>query len=107
MKRTVTTAVMGLLLGIGAHAQTDEHENMPGMQMPFQQMEMHSPQEIGAHVADVQEPENPNQKTGSNLPVPDLLEAAKAVPAKNLDDFEAAALRNNPTLKQAEAITRL
>jgi cobalt-zinc-cadmium efflux system outer membrane protein len=55
----------------------------------------------------VQEPENPSQKTGSNLPVPDLLEAAKAVPARSLDDFEAFALKNNPTLKQVEAIARV
>jgi outer membrane protein, heavy metal efflux system len=107
MKKTATTAVIALLLGISAHAQTDKHENMPAIQMPVQQMEVHTPQENTTHVSGVQEPESPNQKTGLNLLVPDLLEAARAVPAKTLDDFEAAALRNNPTLKQAEAIARL
>jgi cobalt-zinc-cadmium efflux system outer membrane protein len=116
MKKTATTAFIALLLGIGAHAQTHQHENMPSLQATSQspqdhlhtgQMEMHSPQDITSNVASVQEPENPNQKTGSNLPVPDLLEAAKAVPARNLDDFEALALKNNPTLKQAEAIAHL
>jgi outer membrane protein, heavy metal efflux system len=107
MKKTATTAVIGLLLGIGAHAQADKHENMPGMPMPFKQMEMHRPQEITDNVSGMQEHENPEQKTRSNLTVPDLLEAANAVPAKTLDDFKAAALRSNPTLKQAEAIARL
>ena len=116
MKRTATVTVIALFLALGARAQT-HHENMSGMQTPSRsqpdhqhslgRMEMQSPQNITTDVSSVQEPENPNHKTGSNLPVPDLLEAAKAVPAKSLDDFEAAALKNNPTLKQAQAIGRL
>ena len=114
MKKTATATFVALLLGIGAHAQTDQPE---GMQMPAQsppdhqlstnQMKMHNPPDITSNVSSVQEPENPNRKTGSNFPVPDLLERAKAVPAKGLDDFEAFALKNNPTLKQAQAITRV
>ena len=112
MKRTVTAIVVALLLGIGAHAQTHRHEGMPGMQMPahqhgVEQMEMQSPKDIASDVTGVQEPENPNQKTGSNLPIPDLLEGAKAVPARSLDEFEALALKNNPTLKQTEAMARV
>jgi outer membrane protein, heavy metal efflux system len=117
LKRTITATVVALLLGIGAHAQTRDTESMPGMQMPDQstrdhqhrmkQMEMHTPQDITSDVSGVQEPENPNQKTGSDLPVPDLLEWAKAVPARSLDEFEAFALKHNPTLKQAEAIVRV
>jgi outer membrane protein, heavy metal efflux system len=113
MKRTVPAALVALLLGIGARAQTQEHENMSRMQRPLESqrgmepMEMQGPQEINAHVSGVQEPENPSRKTGSNLPVPDLLEAAKTVPARSLDEFEALALKNNPTLKQAEAIARV
>ncbi len=117
MKRTVTAAIVALLLAIGARAQTHQHENLRRMQMPSPsqpdheqsrgQMEMHSPQNITTDVSSMQEPENPNQKTESNLPVPDLLQASKTLPAKSLDDFEALALKNNPTLKQAEAIARL
>ncbi len=117
MKRTITTAIVVLLLGIGALAQTYARQSMPGIQKSSQshpddqcgmgQMEMHSPQHITTGVSRVQEPENPDQKTGSNLPVPDLLEAAKTLPVQSLDDFEALALKNNPTLKQAEAIARL
>jgi outer membrane protein, heavy metal efflux system len=117
MKRKLTAAVVALLLEISAHAQTHPHETMPGMQMPAQsmpdyqhsreQMEMHSPQDIVSDVTAVQEPENPRQKTGANLAVPDLLEAAKAAPAKSLDEFDGFAVRNNPTLKQAEAIARV
>src|SRR5215469_11136988 len=116
MKKTGLAGVVALLLGIGVHAQTRQHENLPSMQMPRQspdhqhaieQIEMHSPQDITSDVSGVQEPENPNQKTASNIPVPDLLEEAKAVPAKTVDDFEAAALKNNPTLKQAQAIAHI
>jgi len=78
-----------------------DSEKEPGMgQM---QMEMHSPQDITSNVSAVQEPENPDQKTGANLPVPDLLQAAKTAPPKTLNDFETLALKNNPTLKQAQA----
>jgi outer membrane protein, heavy metal efflux system len=117
MKRTVTAVAIALLLGTGARAQTHHHENMSGIETQSQSspehqqstepMEMHSPKDISSNISGVQEPETPNQKTGSNLPVPDLLEAAKAVPARSLDSFEAIALKNNPTLKQAEAIARV
>jgi outer membrane protein, heavy metal efflux system len=116
MNRTVPVAVVALLLAIGARAQTDPHESVSAMQMPSQspalqhameQMGTHSPKEITSNVSGVQGPENPNQKTRSILAIPDLLEAAKTVPARSLDEFEALALKNNPTLKQAEAIARV
>jgi cobalt-zinc-cadmium efflux system outer membrane protein len=117
MNRTVIAPVVALLLGVGARGQTTQHESMPGMQMrpqspadhqhSMERMEMHSPQGITSDVTGVQEPENPNQKTGSSLPVPDLLEAAKAAPARSLEEFEAFALKNNPTLMQAEAVARV
>ncbi len=111
------TMLLALLLATGARAQTDQREEMPGMHMPSksqpaqrpntEQMEMRSPKNITSSVSDVQEPENPNQKTGSDLPVPDLLESAKTAPARSLDEFEALALKSNPTLKQAEAIAQV
>jgi outer membrane protein, heavy metal efflux system len=117
MKKTLTITFLALLFLISARAQAPQHENMPIMQMHAQsqadhqqgtgQMEMQSPQGIASNVAGVQETESPNQKTGSVLPVPDLLEAAKAIPARSLDDFEAIAVKNNPTLKQAEAMARV
>jgi len=107
MKSTVTAAVVALFLGIGARAQTHPHESMPGGQMAYQPIEMRGPQDIPANLSGVQEPEHPDQKTGSSPPVPDLLEAARTAPAESLEDFEAAALKNNPTLKQAEASARL
>ncbi len=117
MTGTVTATVVALLLGIGAHAQTHQDASEPDTQMPaqsmpdhqhsMQQMEVHSPQDITSNVSGVQEPENPSHKTGANLPVPDLLEAAKTVPARSLEEFESFALKNNPTLKQAEAIARV
>lgn len=117
MKRTVTVTVVALLLGIDARGQTTQHESMPVIQMPaqstpdhqhsMQQMEMHSPQDITSAVTGVQEPENPHQKTGADLSVPDLLEAARSVPARSLNEFQVYALKNNPTLKQAEAIAQV
>ena len=77
---------------------------MPHHEMGMGNMEMRSPDTIPSHVIDLQEPENPERKTGDNLPVPDLLEHARKNPAKRVEEFEQAALRNNPTLKQSEAI---
>ncbi len=114
MKRTIRMPLVVLLLAIGARAQTP-HGNVPAAQTSpephdhgsMRHMEMHRPQDITSNVADVQEPENPDQKIGLNLPVPDLLEAAKNVSPRTLDDFEALALKNNPTLKQAAALARV
>src|SRR5579864_3028835 len=117
MKRKIRMPLVVLLLAIGARAQTQPHGNVPAAQTSPQpetqdhgsmsHMEMHHPQDTTSNVADVQEPENPDQKTGLDLPVPDLLEAAKNVSPRTLDDFEALALKNNPTLKQAAALARV
>lgn len=73
--------------------------NMPGMQMRNQQAGPTHPQGL-------QEPENPNMRTGSQTPVPELLtEAAKRTPM-TLKDFEDLAIANNPSLKQAGDIVR-
>ena len=81
--------------------QGTQHE-----QQGMQHMEMRMPEKTPSHVEDLQEPENPEQKTGANLPVPDLLEAAKSAPAKTVNEFEQLALQNNPTLKQAQALVQ-
>jgi cobalt-zinc-cadmium efflux system outer membrane protein len=54
----------------------------------------------------LQEPENPERKTGSNLPAPELLKDVLARTPMVLADFEAFADANNPTLKQANAFVR-
>ena len=141
------TLAIALLLTVGATAQ--EHQDMPGMQMPAQNkkptpspqsqpgppgspgmqtpqgalptleqqqqanpqrpmsmenMEMRSPETIPSQIIDLQEPENPDQKTGSNLPIPDLLTEARKARPRSLEEFEELALKNNPTPKQAQAI---
>src|SRR5260370_38196207 len=60
--------------------QPDKMGNMPGMQhdtknMPGMQMEpAHPPQRPDTHATmTLQEPENPEHKTGSNLPAPELV----------------------------------
>jgi len=83
-----------------------QEQTPPPQQHGMQHMEMRTPETIPSHVSDLQEPENPEQKTGANLPVPDLLSAAKSAPAKNANEFEQLALQNNPTLKQAQALVQ-
>lgn len=73
--------------------------NMPGMQMPNQQT-------TPAHPQGLQEPENPNVRTGSQTPVPELLTETAKRPAMALKDFQDLATANNPSLKQASDIAR-
>jgi outer membrane protein, heavy metal efflux system len=54
----------------------------------------------------LQEPEHAQKHTGENLPAPDLLKDIASRPAMGLADFEALADRNNPTLKQSNALVR-
>jgi cobalt-zinc-cadmium efflux system outer membrane protein len=93
--------------------QPDKTDNMPGTQhdmnnMPGMQMEPAQPsQSPDTHATmTLQEPENPERKTGSNLPAPELLKNILARTAMALADFEAFADVNNPTLKQANALVR-
>lgn len=79
-----------------------DRNNMPGMQM-----EQQSAQTPDTHATmTLQEPENPEQKTGSNLPAPELLKDAAGRATMRLDDFLHLADANNPTLKQANALVR-
>jgi cobalt-zinc-cadmium efflux system outer membrane protein len=77
--------------------------NMPGMEMeparPSQSPDTHATMTL-------QEPENPEHKTGSNLPAPELLKDVAARPAMSLADFQTLADANNPTLKLANALVR-
>jgi cobalt-zinc-cadmium efflux system outer membrane protein len=84
-------------------ATQHDMNNMPGMQMepaqPSQSPDTHATMTL-------QEPENPERKTGSNLPAPELLKDVAARPAMSLAEFETLADANNPTLKQANALVR-
>ena len=93
--------------------QPDKMDNMPGMQhdmknMPGMQMQPAQPsQSPDTHAAmTLQEPENPEHKTGSNLPAPELLKDVAARQVMSLADFETLADANNPTLKQANTLVR-
>jgi len=77
-----------------------EQHDMSGMQMGTQQ-QTQSPDTHATMT--LQEPENPEHKTGSNLPAPELLKDVATRPAMALADFETLADANNPTLKQANA----
>jgi cobalt-zinc-cadmium efflux system outer membrane protein len=90
--------------------QQDDMGNMPGMQHDMNGMQMNaSPnsQSPDTHATmTLQEPENPEHKTGSNLPAPELLKDVAGRAAMALTDFETLADANNPTLKQANAFVR-
>jgi cobalt-zinc-cadmium efflux system outer membrane protein len=92
--------------------QPEKMDNMPGMQhdmsnMPGMEMGQKNAKEPDTHATmTLQEPENPERKTGSNLPAPELLKDVAARPAMSLADFESLGDANNPTLKQANALIR-
>src|SRR5215472_10727724 len=120
MTTMIVTTSLALLLTCGASAQSDsqaangmqphggvkstiqaQEQTLPEHQHgSIQHMEMHQPEDIASDVTRVQEPENQRRQTGSNVAVPDLLEQAKMVPKISLQELEAIALKNNPTLKQ-------
>ncbi len=88
----------------------NDMNNMPGMQHNMSGMQMNaSPDSQGpdTHATmTLQEPENLEHKTGSNLPAPELLKDVAARTPMALAEFEALADANNPTLKQANAFVR-
>jgi len=82
--------------------QHEQHDKS-GMQMGAPQQS----QSPDTHATmTLQEPENPERQTGSNLPAPELLTDLATRPPMALADFEALADANNPTLKQANAFVR-
>jgi outer membrane protein, heavy metal efflux system len=92
--------------------QPDKVDNTPGMQhdmssMPGMQMGQQNAHGPDTHATmTLQEPENPERKTGSNAPASELLKDVAARPAMSLADFESLTDVKNPTLKQANALIR-
>jgi cobalt-zinc-cadmium efflux system outer membrane protein len=78
----------------------------PEMQMGDEHMQMQVPDKVASDISRVQEPENPDQKTGSDLPGIDQLADARKAARRKLEEFEQEATRTNPTLKEAEASVR-
>ena len=115
MKREFYLASLALLVISGTMAHGWQQDKMPGMQMPQSSAgeqgqttsspSVQRPQAASTSSLHVERLQEPHQ-VGSNLPVPDLLVEAKTVPAMKLEDFENAALKTNPTLKQAQAVAR-
>lgn len=90
--------------------QQHDMNDMPDMQHEMSGMQMGAPQQSKSpdtHATmTLQEPENPERQTGSNLPAPELLKDVSTRSPMALADFEALADANNPTLKQANAFVR-
>jgi cobalt-zinc-cadmium efflux system outer membrane protein len=95
--------------GAAQHEEHQEH-SMPSMQHqhpPAQTSSPQSGQSSNTHATmTLQEPENPEHKTGSDLPAPELLKEVFTRPPMNLDDFMKLADANNPTIKEANAFVR-
>lgn len=96
----------GMQMPEKANPKTQREQAAPESQKGMQHMEMRSVEKTSSHVEDLQEPENPDQKTGANLSVPDLLAEARSSAAKKIDELVELAQQNNPTLKQAQASMR-
>lgn len=75
------------------------HSDAPAMQAPARGA-------ITWDILNLQEPEDPTHKTGSNMPAPDLLKDISTHRAMTLEDFLTLADRLNPTLAQAHALER-
>jgi outer membrane protein, heavy metal efflux system len=124
--RTFTFAVIGALgtaaLGQSVSAPAKQDPVMPcmkGMSMPgcppaseghdegaAQEMQ-YGQHDMGTmQMGMPQEPENPEHRTGANLPAPELLKDVASRPAMSLADFMQMADANNPTLRQANALVR-
>jgi cobalt-zinc-cadmium efflux system outer membrane protein len=86
--------------------QTDKKQQRPQHDMNgMQRGAPQQPQSPDTHeTMTLQEPEDPEHKTGSNLPAPELLKEVAARPPMALADFETLADTNNPTLKQSNAL---
>ncbi len=81
-----------------------QEQSMPGMDMGQpQQVQKGS---ITHDTMNLQEPENPTHKTGSNIPAPDLLKDVVSRQPMALQDFLGLADTHNPTLAQANAFVR-
>src|SRR6266567_3958534 len=94
--------------------QQHDMNNMPGMQNEqhdMSGMQMGMPQQSQSpdtHATmTLQEPENPEHKTGSNLPAPELLKDFAAPTPMALADFEALADRNRHVRPASIPIPRL
>ena len=81
-----------------------QQQAMPEQEIKMENMEMRSPETTPSQIVGLQEPENPDNKTGDYLPVQDLLESARKNEPIKLDVFEQLAIAKNPTIKQAQAI---
>ena len=98
-KLTIAAAVF-----LSVSAGVAQMDSMPGMQMDNGQQHGQSASASNRDTQHLQEEENPSQHTGADLPAPELLtDAARHTPIP-LQQFQAWAEQNSPTLKQAAAI---
>jgi cobalt-zinc-cadmium efflux system outer membrane protein len=104
MKITKISAVAAtLVLAASAVAQD---QSMPKMKMDAPTTHPLPSRSITHDTMNLQEPEDPSHKTGSNLPAPELLKDVASRASKSLADFIAMADKSNPTISQANALVQ-
>lgn len=81
-------------------------KNMQGMHTDSPMTQAPQNGSITHDTMNLQEPENPTHKTGSNLPAPDLLKDVVIRQPMALQEFLSVADKTNPTLAQANAFVR-
>ncbi len=81
-------------------------QGMPGMHSDAPVDRAPGAQSVTHDTFAVQEPEDPSQHTGQNLPAPELLNAVAARRALSLEELLGEAERLNPTLAEADAAAR-
>jgi cobalt-zinc-cadmium efflux system outer membrane protein len=102
LQRLTTLTISAMLFT--ASAGLAQMDNMPGMQMGTEQTAAPKTATASRDTLHLQEAENLSQHTGDDLPAPELLtEAVKRAPI-SLQQLQAWAEHNSPTLKQAAAI---
>lgn len=81
-------------------------QKMPGMHKDSPIVQAPVSGSITHDTMNLQEPEDPSRKTGSNVPAPELLKDVVSRPPKSLAEFLAMADRANPTIAQAHSFVQ-
>lgn len=92
-----------------AGAQPPKGTDMKNMQNMSTDMPMSQAQHDSSVTHDtmnLQEPEDPSYKTGTNVPAPDLLKEVTARRAISLEEFLGMADKSNPTIAQANDLVQ-
>ena len=105
MKHTWLAFLTISLVTLPLAAQQMDHSNMPGMQHTQPVPQPAAPSKSNTRdVLHLQEAENPNARTGTDQPAPELLRDLQSRTPIALPQWQQWAEANNPTLAQARSL---